>query len=302
MTDTKNILLTGANGFLGKYFRHRLSACDTLGRSAGNDIICDLIHKTPTLTKGYDAVFHLAGTCRSINAGNLNIATCERLCQGLEKAPQLPKSLVYISSTEVYGAAEGENFNEFTPPAPQTLVGRTKLRAEEVLTQWCADNSVALTILRCPAIVGTGMQGKLRSLVNSIYRGTYHHVDGETSRLSVVHAVDVAEVAVTLGLDADFPGGVFNLTDGENPSRHDLAEALAFRMGNKRIYTLRHKRARLAAIAGNVFPFLGWNSKRLEERFKSLTFSADKLLALKIHTPNSVVDYLRTHNYDENSL
>lgn len=298
---SNRLLVAGTGGFLGKYVMRELSdrhltGVDTLGLKPSDSVVCNLINDVPELPRRYDTVINLVGTCRTANAANINIATVEHLLAALDAAP--PREMVYVSSVEVYGRTEGEGYTEETIPTPVSVVGRSKLRAEEVLMQWCAGRGVKLTILRCPPIVGTGMEGQLRLLVNSIYRGTYHHIDGETSRISVVHAVDVARAIV----DLSPVGGLFNFTDGVNPTRHDLAEAFAFRLQNKRIYTLRARRAKITAGIADFIPFLGYGTAKLAERYKSLTFNSDKAASQLSWRPNSVTDYLRTHDYDENSL
>lgn len=294
-------LVAGAGGFLGKYVMRELSDrnrknIDTLGLKNTDSIVCNLISDVPQLPRRYDTVINLVGTCRQPNAANVNIATAEHLLTALEAAP--PREMVYVSSVDIYGRTEGTDYGEATVPAPETIVGRSKLRAEEVVSEWCGKHGVVLTILRCPPIVGTGMEGWLRSLVNSIYRGTYHHIDDETSRISLVHAVDVARAIVDLAPI----GGTYNFTDGVDPTRHDLAEAFAFRLQNKRIYTLRSRRARLMARIADFIPFVGSGTAKLAERYRSLTFSNAKVAGVLGWRPNSVTEYLRTHNYDENSL
>lgn len=306
-------LITGAYGFLGKYVLNEIALRNaeaksvapdcaplyeykTLGLNAGNNIVADLIKKIPTGLPEAELVIHLAGSCRQENAGNINVATTQHLLTALDATP--PRQLVYISSTEVYGREEGTDLTEGTITDPQSRLGKAKLLAEETIEKWCVDKGVTLTILRCPEIVGTGMMGNLRSMVNSIYRGTYHHIDDETQRLSIVHAVDVARAI----LDLAPKGGIYNMTDGVNPSRRELADALAYRLNDKRIYTIRHKRARITAKIFDFIPFASFGSDELAERYRSLTFSADKVIAALGWQPNSVTHYLRNHVYDENSL
>lgn len=302
---TNDILITAAGGFLGKYLIDELRrtlpaepapAMHTAGTSPFNDYVVNLATEEFTPSRRYDTVFHLLGTCHGGNARLLNVEATRRLLASLEKNP--PASIVYISSTEVYGADEGNGINENREPDPVTEIGRTKLEAEQMLRQWCDARNVSLAILRAPDIVGTGMKGRLRQLVNSIYRGNYHHIDDETARMSVVHATDVARAAVMLrGVN-----GLFNITDGADPSRHDLVEALAVRINNKRVYTLRAKRARIIARVCDFIPVFGFNSKSLAERYRTLTFDNSRLCRTIEFHPSPVVDYLKTHNYDENSL
>ncbi len=302
---TNDILITAAGGFMGKYLADQLRRSIVAtpapevhyaGTSPFNDYIVNLATETFTPGRSYRTVYHLLGGCFEGDLEMLNVVCTRNLLASLEE--HVPQSIVYLSSTDVYGVEEGEAITEEHATNPVSIAGKSKLEAEEMLRQWCADKGVTLSILRCPPIVGTGMKGPLRRLVNSIYRGNYHHIDDETSRLSVVHATDVARAMVML---ADV-GGIYNITDGVNPSRHDLVEALARRMKSKRVYTLRAKRARIVARICDFLPGVGYGRKVLAQRYRTLTFDDSRLQQAINFTPTSVVEYLTTHNYDENSL
>lgn len=302
---SNDILITAAGGFLGKYLidelRRSLPAepaptLHTAGVSPFNHYEVNLTKETFEPSQKYDTVFHLLGGCHSGNFQALNVACTQNLLNSLEKNP--PKNIVYISSTEVYGAEEGVEINENRESEPISEVGKTKLEAENLLQKWCSAKNVKLTILRSPNIVGTGMKGPLRQLVNSIYRGNYHHIDDETARISIIHATDIARAMVLLR----HIGGTYNITDGVNPTRRDLAEAFAKRMNNKRIYTLRAKRARTIARICDFIPLFSFNRKTLSERYRTLTYDNSRLVNTIDFKPSSVVEYLTTHNYDENSL
>lgn len=304
MQPNDKILLTGAGGFLGKYVEHELKTIITspdgkiitAGLSPYNDVSVDLTRETLQLDLQVDTVIHLVGACFSGDFKALNVEATQKLVASFEAQP--PKNIVFISTTEVYGATDEENVDEDHKTEPTSEAGITKLEAENILSEWCAAKGVNLSILRAPAIVGTGMQGPLRAWVNSIYRSTYHHIADETARMSVVHATDVARAACLIAGHS----GVFNITDGVNPSQHDLAEALAARMGNKRIFTLRPKRARIFARFSRFLPFVNYNKERLAERYRSLTFDCSLLCNTINFTPQSVTNYLTTHVYDETSL
>lgn len=300
-----SILITAAGGFLGKYLIDELRrtlptepspTLHCVGISPFNDYEVDLTKESFEPTHKYSTVFHLLGACQGSNIQALNVDCTRNLLASLDN--NLPDNIVYISSTEVYGAEEGVEINENREPEPKSEVGKSKFEAETMLRKWCDSHNVLLTILRSPDIVGTGMRGPLRRLVNSIYRGNYHHIDDETAQLSVVHATDVARAMVQLREI----GGLYNITDGVNPSRHDLAEAFAKRMSNKRVYTLRAKRARMIARICDFLPLFSFNRKTLAERYRTLTFDSSKLKDAINFQPSSVVEYLTTHNYDENSL
>lgn len=269
-----------------------------MGLNTRNNIVCDLSFNTPKFSGGFDLVVHAAGDIRPDKAEPVNHQGTINLCKGLEANP--PKQFVFISSVQVYGKIEGEDYDESTPIEPTTNYGKSKYNAEKFLTKWCEERGVLLSIVRPALIVGTGMKGTLRSMVNGIYRGYYHHLKDNNARRSVIHATDVS---LAVNKIASI-GGVFNLTDGVNPSVYDLAEALAYRMGDKRIYTMSMGMAKFIAKVGDIvcpskFPL---TTPKLGQLTNTLTFNGDAISSVIDWKPNSVTEYLRTHNYDENSL
>lgn len=144
-----------------------------------------------------------------------------------------------------------------------------------------------LTILICPNVVGTGMTGVPMEIARRIAGGTYYHLAGNEARLSTLHASDVAKaVACSRGYD-----GVYTVTDGQNPTYHDFAEALAWRINQKRILTLSSKWVRwiISPVLRKIITKDDlYDGSGFAERF---AFKA-----------NPVTEYLRTHVYDEKSL
>jgi nucleoside-diphosphate-sugar epimerase len=269
-----------------------------LGLNPNNNIVCDLAINVPNFSRGFDLVVHAAGDPRNEKAHAVNYHGTKNLCKGLEANP--PKEFVFISSVQVYGKTQGENYDESTTIEPFTEYGKSKAMAEDFLKQWCSERGVKLSILRPPLIVGTRMKGTLRSMVNGIYRGYYFHFQGNDARRSVVHAVDVSHVVRLISPI----GGTYNVTDGVHPSVYDLGEAFAYRIGNRRIYTIPMWMAKFAAKCGDI---LGYNNSpittlKLSHLTNTLTFNSDVIEKVLDWKPNDVTNYLRTHNYDENSL
>lgn len=264
----------------------------TLGRGEHNDVRADLIREVPEIPGDVITVFHLVGSCFCPDPRGVNVSATRNLLAALDG--KQVKNLVYFSSTEVYGRAEGENWSEADIVDPRTPVGYAKQAAEEMVREWCGARGVACTILRLPPVVGTGMKGPLGEMVKRIYRGSYHHIAGNEARISVVHAVDVARACVDLaGKD-----GVFNLTDGVNPTVHDLAEALSRRLKDKKIMTLSQKRAARWARFNDFIPGAWMNRGELRRMTTSLTFSGDKAIDALGYKPHSVTDYLVNHDYE----
>lgn len=270
----------------------------SLGINEDNDIKCDLSADIPIIGNCvYDSIIHAAGDISEVNAMQVNFNGTKNLCSALEKCP--PKTFVFISSVAVYGIVTGEDIDESTPLCPTSQYGMSKLLAEIFLRDWCAEHSVTLTILRPPMILGTGMKGTLRAMVNGIDHGTYFHIKGNTACRSIVHALDVAKVAKLIAPI----GGIYNITDGVNPSVEKLAEALACRIGGKSIFSMPYRLVKFAAKIGDAlggkFPI---STEKFTKLTTTLTFNSDKLQQTINYTPIDVCDYLHNHNYDENDI
>lgn len=259
-------------------------------------IRCDLRTTTPRFDRRFDTVVHNAGTITSDCAMEINHEGTIRLCHGLEAEP--PRQFVYISSIAVYGADSGEELDESTPLRPAPPYGKSKMMAEEFLTRWCADRDVTLSILRPALIIGTGMNGNAASMARGIDRGYYFHIKGNTARRSVIHAADVAAAARLIAP----VGGTYNLSDGIHPTVHDLAEAIAHRLGDKRILTLPRRPLERLARIGDRIPLLPISTSRLRQLTVTLTVSNAAIRQAIPYTPRDVVDYLMTHDYDSTTL
>lgn len=171
--------------------------------------------------------------------------------------------------------------------AVKIVTDTTEPSTDTSFDDYCRERRLAVTVLQCPNIVGTGMTGLPRRIAAGIYKGTYVHIAGNEARVSVVHATDVARaVAMAAGT-----AGAFNLTDLTDPTVHDLAEALSWRLGQKRIFTIAPRWARL------------WLGKPLYTQLTtSRTIPETFSHAFPDFTPVSVTEYLKTHVYDEQSL
>lgn len=259
-------------------------------------IRCDLTRETLRLTRQYDTVVHAAGTADRSLAMELNHGGTTRLCSALEKTP--PRHMVYISSVAVYGAREGTLLDEDTPLRPTTAYGKSKAEAEKYLAGWCAGHDVTLSILRPALIIGTGMNGNAAAMARGIDNGYYFHIKGNEARRSVIHAADVA-LAARLIAPA---GGIYNLADDRHPRVHDLAEAIAHRLGDKRIFTLPGRVFSIAARIGDTIGAIPFSTDRLRHLTETLTFSNEAIKSVIPFEPRDVTDYLLHHDYGQETL
>lgn len=143
-------------------------------------------------------------------------------------------------------------------------------------------------VIECPWVIGTGMTGAPRELANRVWRGTFFHVGGSDIPVQAIHATDLARaVRLTLGKP-----GLYRVSDGRNHTLDDLADALAWRLGQKRILTAPSRWARW--LPGHAF----------RSRCAAAVYfdTNDFATHFPEFAPADVAEYLKTHVYDETSL
>ena len=120
-------------------------------RSAGAQVVtADLdqpqsLHRLAGLA---DAVLHLAPPP---NSGETDSRT-RHLLATLSRGKSLPRSLIYVSTTGVYGDCAGAEIDEIRRLNPESTRAGRRVDAEMVLRAWGLANGVRVAILRAPGI------------------------------------------------------------------------------------------------------------------------------------------------------
>ena len=215
-----------------------------------------------------------------------------------------PKHVVVVSSTAVYGLSSGENIDETAPVRPADNASRHLASIEERVKERCKATGAICTILRPADVVGTGMEGFTGKLARDVNNGSYMHVEGNDAQRSIVHAIDVAKAVRAVSDKQDsIIEGIYNLTDRSGATIEQLADAIAYRLGNKRLFSIGLKTAKALALLGDLtFGALPWTRKKLKARTTTLTFNS---FAISKHTawePMSATEYLKTHKYSEDDI
>lgn len=188
------VLITGANGFVGKNLQLHLAERKDV------QVVCftrnDDIVQLPTLLKGVDFVFHLAGINRPQDpqefvSGNVDLtqALCHALC-AVAKEKKIP--IVYTSSTQ----AERDN-----------PYGNSKRGAEDVLLAAARSHQVPVHIFRLPNVFGKWCKPNYNSAVatfcHNIARDKPIQANDPAASVTLVYVDDVIERFVQLMDGAD---------------------------------------------------------------------------------------------------
>ncbi len=133
----------------------------------------------------------------------------------LSKLEQLPRRIVLISTTGVYGDSDGDWIDETTPINPQADRAVRRVSAEQILQRWIekthGENRCEFMILRVP-----GIYAEDRLPLARLEKGLPIVNADEAGFTNRIHADDLAR-ACKMAMDCETSGHIINVTDG-NPS------------------------------------------------------------------------------------
>lgn len=293
------VLVTGASGFLGKYIIRALKEKNipfvTLGRDRSNNVVADLtqpISLTEELRE-VEYVVHAAGKAHMVPRNEeekqemfrMNTMGTQHLLDALP-VKQI-KSIVFISSVAVYGKQSGELISENEPLSAGDSYGKSKIEAEQLITDYCKQQNINCCILRLPLIAGIDPPGNLETMIKAMRNGTYFRVGKGDARKSIVLAADVAELIPGL-FDKN---GTYNLSDGHHPTFAQIEEHIAFELQLKKPLALPYLFIKLAALVGDMLGSRSpINSSKLDKIAKTLTFSDSKAVKELNWKPHPVIN------------
>lgn len=252
----EKILVTGANGFVGK------ALCDLLtrrgyairravrkGGMAGSSVhpgetavVGDIGPQTGWLDalSGIDVVVHLAARVHVMreNAAEplsefrrVNVAGTEHLAR--VAAACGVKRLVYVSSIKVNGEATqgGLKYGESDPPEPQDPYGISKYEAEEVLHRVARETGLEVVIVRPPLVYGPEVKGNFIQMLNVLGKGIPLPLASIRNQRSLVYLGNLADALALCAIHPAAAGQTYLVSDGEDISTPDLLRSLATAAG-----------------------------------------------------------------------
>lgn len=193
-------------------------------RSAGMLPIVADITRPETLTKlpAVESVLFSVGFERG-GPQSIHDVYVSGLRTAVAALPEIPGRFLYISSTGVFGRADGELVTEATAPDPRREGGRAHWEAE----QWLATSPVAgsVIVLRMAGIYGPGRIPRRRD----IEAGEPIAAASE-GWLNLIHVVDGARAVLAAEARAE-PPELYLVSDGNPAIRGDYYRVLADLLG-----------------------------------------------------------------------
>lgn len=244
------ILVTGADGFVGKTFCR-------MAREAGYYIrgtmrvglslpYCDEMAVTgdfadyrdwPAILEGMDAVVHLAARVHVMQEDSsdglefyrrINVQATELLARAASKAGV--KRFIFASSVMIQGGSTVTPYSEEGRPNPKTPYAVSKWEAEQMLHRVQTETGLPVTILRPPLMYGPGVKANFLKLLHLIYSALPLPLGGVQGRRSILFIDNFAHAIFHCLENSKSVGQTFLLSDGPAIGLPHLIKLLARHM------------------------------------------------------------------------
>jgi len=244
-----NILITGANGFVGSYLAKKLSYVPELKLTLAARVASPAqwgksfkVNQIDSNTEWSEAVIgcqyviHTAARAhimkdeaadplteyRRVNVdGTLNLAR--------QAAKAGVRRFIFISSIKVNGeqASFGKPFTAEDIPAPVDAYSISKYEAERGLLKISADTRLEVVIIRPPLVYGPGVKGNFSSMMRVVKKGYPLPLGSINNKRSLVALDNLVDLIITCINHPAAANQVFLAGDGEDLSTTELLRGVA---------------------------------------------------------------------------
>ncbi|WP_415754984.1 NAD-dependent epimerase/dehydratase family protein [Pseudomonas leptonychotis] len=249
------ILVTGANGFLGRALCKRLESDPELyqvffsgrQRKGGGSCYIDLatVADWGSCLAGVDIVVHLAAAVHGADddssktmGHHARVNTYGTLQLAQQAANAGVKRFVFVSTIKVNGeeTEEGEHFTAVTAVNPKGAYALSKYQAEQELFELASLVAMDVVVVRPPLIYGPGVKANFRSLLGWAQKGWPFLVPAQSNTRTLVSVENLVDLLVVVLTHPAARNQVLLAGDGESLSTEELFAILANALGRKPLF------------------------------------------------------------------
>jgi nucleoside-diphosphate-sugar epimerase len=246
---TKRLLITGANGFVGKAvceqaMLHGLSVKGALRIHGGMpgciepfvvgeiNVATDwgialrdvniVVHLAARVHVMHDTAADRLTAFRNVNVGGTLHLARQAAAAGV-------KRFVFISSVKVNGESTppGRAFTEADVPNPQDAYGQSKHEAEQGLRQLSAETDMEVVIIRPPLVYGPGVKSNFAALMRAVQRGWPLPLGAVNNQRSLVALDNLVDLIVSCISNPQAANQTFLVSDDQDLSTTELVRGMA---------------------------------------------------------------------------
>ena len=226
-----NILLTGANGFIGSRLLPRLDHAGHQLKILSRKTIANLnnitqyqydlsskYNKLDDAFDGIDVIIHLASKVHDLSKEQsdddyqrINVEGTQQL---LAAAVQhRVKRFIYLSTIKVYGDGNLQDVNEDSKLLPDDPYGSSKLQCENVIRQTCSANDLEYVIIRPPLVFGPGVKANFFNLIRLVDSGLPLPFASINNQRSMIYVDNLCEFISQCCTDYKAKDQIYNVKD-----------------------------------------------------------------------------------------
>lgn len=241
--------VSGASGFIGssllRLLNQRGIQAVGIGRSCSDEnnyFQCDIFDKDKIqdILKGVTCVVHCAGYAHAFHASSLDMKeTTWRL--NYEAAKQLAQisaqmgvgKFIHLSSVKAMGDPGSQCVDESWPVPPESEYGKSKLAAENILSDIGYESGMQVINLRLAMVYGSGGKGNLERMARLVSKNQFPPLPETHNHRSMIHVDDVLETILTVAKVDQVIDCPLIVASNEAPSGRQLFNQLRTAYGMK---------------------------------------------------------------------
>jgi len=251
------VLLTGANGFIGRPLFERLlddgfqtnmavRSISVLDKTPSS--VCTLVGEIDAVTPwdqalaNIEVVIHLAARVHITNENaadslaefrKVNVDGTVNLAR--QAARMGVRRFIFISSIKVNGENTeiGRPFTAEDAPAPTDAYGISKREAEDALRVLSTETGMEVVIIRPPIVYGPGVKANFQTLMRCLAKGIPLPFGAINNQRSLVALDNLVDLILTCIHHPNAANQTFLVSDGEDISTTRLLLLLAAALGKK---------------------------------------------------------------------
>lgn len=242
--DRNTVLITGGTGFIGQMLLERIST-EKLSIKIATRQPTKLAYPTITVgningltdwkaaIQGVSTVIHLAAYAHVTQPSQIDTQTLyETNVLGTENLIKQciaagVQHFIFISSIGAVTSLSNTPLTEQSACRPDTLYGKSKLRAEQHLTDFAQNTNLTWTILRPPLVYGLGNPGNMARLQTLIRRQIPLPLASIANQRSFIYVENLVDAIITCITHPKARNQTFLISDGQNLSTPDLIRKIA---------------------------------------------------------------------------